>query len=99
MQEMQETIFKLGRKHTSGESLSPITKNDRSGTLHSCSELVSCILSALRTFFFSNCPQVYACEETKYLDTKLPLIVMKNGGSKLNPKSHTVIKSLFAFDS
>lgn len=52
MQEMQETIFKLGRKHTSGESLSPITKNDRSGTLHSCSELVSCIRSALRTFFF-----------------------------------------------
>lgn len=95
MQEMQETIFKLGRKHTSGESLSPITKNDRSGTL---SELVSCILSALRTFF-SNCPQVYACEETKYLDTKLPLIVTKNGGSKLNPKSHTVIKGLFAFDS
>lgn len=26
MQEMQETIFKLGKKHTSGESPSPITE-------------------------------------------------------------------------
>lgn len=83
--------------YASSESLSPITQTTHLGD--STAELiVSFILNASSTFF--NCPQRLCprcVKKPKYLDTNLPVIIMKNGGSKCNPNSQTVIKSLFAF--